>query len=67
MNLPFQQHWLESAIGSDREAAKIAQSIISRPEFQGIILDSIKFAETDSTVDKTRVIAEHIVVLLSSS
>jgi hypothetical protein len=69
MQLPFHQHWLEQAIGEEREPAKIAQKIADHPEFRSLVQEAIGFAQQNSTEKKheARVIAEHIAVLLHHS
>lgn len=69
MHLAFQSHWLEQAIGEEREPAKIAQKIADHPEFCSLIREAISFAQQNSP-EKQRealVIAEHIGVQLHRS
>ena len=63
MNVAFQTHWLEAAIGEKRSPAEIAQAIASHPEFQAPIAESVRFARQAATAEsqETRIIAEHIV------
>ena len=67
MQLPFQRHWLEDAIGAERDPAKIGQVIARNPQFLETIRQAIEFASKDQAVDQTRVIAEHIISQMSSS
>ncbi len=60
MNLAYKSHWLENAIGTEREPEKIAQAIVQHPEFLKVIRQSIERATKDPASDKTRLIAEHI-------
>ena len=66
MQIAFQQHWLEDAIGSERDPVKLAQAIAARPEFLDILGQSVEFARQNPAAEATRVIAEHVAKLLLS-
>lgn len=69
MHVAFQKHWLEQAIGDEREPAKIAQKISEHPEFRKTIVESISFAQSscEERTRETRIIAEHIASLIHRS
>jgi hypothetical protein len=69
MRVAFQPHWLEQAIGEEREPAKIAQKITEHPEFRKTISEAIGFAQRsgEKSTRETRVLAEHIVSLIYRS
>ena len=64
MQIAFQRHWLEDAIGTERDPVTLAQAIAARPEFHDILRQSVEFARQNPTDDDTRVIAEHVAGLL---
>lgn len=68
MQNPFQKHWLEMAIGDERDVVTIARLIAERSEFQKIIRESIEFAQgpTQVPISKSRIIAEHIAHLIQA-
>ena len=63
MNVAFQTHWLENAVGSTRSTTEIAEAIATHPEFHALIAESVNFAQRANSADdnQTRIIAEHIV------
>ncbi len=69
MQLPFQTHWLEQAIGGEREAVKIAQKIADHLEFRKMIQEAINSAprECAEQSKEARFIAEHIAFRLHNS
>jgi hypothetical protein len=64
MDIAFRRHWLEDAIGSERDPIRITEAVAARPDLIEIICDSLKFAEQNQSSEKARVIAEHISCLV---
>lgn len=62
MRVAFTRHWLEEAIGEEREPTKIAQQIAAHPEFVKLITSAVAFAEQSpgDAQAQTRALAEHI-------
>ena len=60
MDIAFQKHWLEDTVGQERDPVQVAVAIAARPEFIGIIRESVEFADKRASSNATRVIAEHI-------
>jgi hypothetical protein len=67
--LAFQPHWLEQAIGEEREPARIAQKVADHPEFRKLIEEAISFSQQNCTEpsQQTRVLAEQIASKLNRS
>jgi hypothetical protein len=58
-------HWLEDAIGSEREPQRILEAIVARAEFRDAICEAVAVGQrTGNSAKQTRVIAEHIVRVL---
>jgi hypothetical protein len=62
-------HWLEEAIGSERDPEKIATLIAQNPKFRDIVRNAVNFAKKapPGSGKDTRYLAEHIVSLLYHS
>jgi hypothetical protein len=64
-NESYARHWLEEAIGDEREPQRILEAIIARPEFRDAIGEAVAVSQrTSNSAKQTRIIAEHIVRVL---